>query len=261
MKTQIIKVHTSFVGKTGYNAHSRDFFTELSKIVKLKIRNFTVGNSWQGLTSHPHDGEEYMTTYQKKLIGEQTTIGNDNEYYDTEIYDGLSDIEDYDIDLVLNETNHHYFYDFSKFKGKFKIAYNVWESTKQPDIFFKQLLKFDQLWVPTEWQKKVSIEQGYPANKVFVVPESVDGSIFFPDNNILNEYKDNRFKFVIFGRWDSRKATKELIETFLKTFNKSDPVDLIISVDNSYSIDGLTTTEGRLKKYGKWTRFFVLFKR
>lgn len=247
-----IKVHTSFIGKTGYNAHSRDFFTELSKLVKLKIRNFTVGNSWKGLTDDPHAGEDYISEYQKRLIGEQTAINNKGEYFDTEIYDGLSDIENYDIDLVLNETNHRYFYDFSKFKGKFKIAYNVWESTRQPQNYFDKLLLFDQLWVPTEWQKKVSIEQGFPEDRVFVVPEAVDSSIFFPDDNktILNEYKDNRFKFLIFGRWDGRKSTKELIETFLRTFKKTEPVDLIISVENPYSVDGLKTTEERLKQNG-----------
>lgn len=246
-----VKVHTSFVGQTGYNAHAKDFFTELSKIVKLKIRNFTVGNSWKGLSADPHEGEKYLTDYQKSIIGEQTVIG-DKGFYDVEIYQGMRDIENYDIDLVLNETNHQYFYDMSKFKGKFKIAYNVWESTRQPQFFFEQLLKFDQLWVPSEWQRQVSIEQGFPADRVFVVPEAVDSKIFHPDtNNILpDEYKNNRFKFIIFGRWDYRKATKEIIDTFLRTFDKSEPVDLIISVDNPYSVDGMKTTEERLEHYG-----------
>jgi len=246
-----IKVHTSFVGTTGYNAHSRDFFTQLSKLVNLKIRNFTCGDSWQGLNEDPHSGEIYLTDYQKHLMGEQTVINNKGKFYDTEIYDGMSDFQDYDIDLVLNETNHHYFYDFNKFKGKFKIAYNVWESTRQPEDFFKYLLKFDQLWVPSEWQKQVSIEQGFPAEKVFVVPEAVESKIFFPDKNvkILPEYKDDRFKFLIFGRWDYRKSTKELIQTFLSTFNKNEPVDLIMSVDNPYSVDGMKTTQERLDKY------------
>ena len=243
-----IKIHTSFVGDTGYNAHSKAFFTKLSKLVKLKIRNFTVGGSWAGLSKDPH-GED-MTEYQKSLMGEQTVIG-DNGFYDAEIYDGMSDIEDYDIDLVLNETNHHYFYDDSKFKGKFKIAYNVWESTRQPEQFFEKLLEFDQLWVPSEWQKEVSIEQGFPAEKVFVVPEAVESKIFFPDKNkkILDEYKDNRFKFIVFGRWDYRKSTQELIETFLSTFDESEPVDLIMSIENPYSVDDMKTTDERLERY------------
>jgi autotransporter strand-loop-strand O-heptosyltransferase len=54
---------------------------------------------------------------------------------------------------------------------------------------------------------------------------------------------------MIFGRWDYRKSTKELIETFLNTFDKDDPVDLIISVDNPFSGDGLKDTEERLSYY------------
>jgi len=246
-----VKVHTSFIGKTGYNAHARDFFTQLSKLVNLKIRNFTCGASWKGLNDDPHAGETYLTDYQKHLIGEQTVINSEGKFYDTQIYDGMSDFEDYDIDLLLNETNHRYYYDLDKFKGKFKIAYNVWESTRQPEHFFEYLLKFDQLWVPSEWQKQVTIEQGYPAEKIFVVPEAVDSTIFFPDKNkrILPEYKDNRFKFIVFGRWDYRKSTKELIQTFLKTFDKDEPVDLIMSVDNPYSVDGMKSTQERLDKY------------
>jgi len=247
-----VKVHTSFIGKTGYNAHSRDFFTALSKIVKLKIRNFTVGDHWSGLCNDPHEGETNLTDYQKYLLGEQTVINSEGELYDVEIYDGMSDIENYDIDLVLNETNHYYYYDLSKFKGKFKIAYNVWESTKQPQEYFNAILGFDQFWVPSEWQKQVTIEQGYPADKIYVVPEAVDSKIYFPDKNHikLDEYNDNRFKFLVFGRWDHRKSTGELIRTFLETFDKSEPIDLIMSIDNPYSIDGMKSTQERLDKFG-----------
>lgn len=244
-----IKVHTSFIGSTGYNLHSRNFFTELSKLVKLKIRNFTVGDSWKGLTSDPHENEIYLSDYQKHLICEQT-VYDDGIYSDVEIYDGTSDIQDYDIDLVLNESIHYYFYDFSKFKGKFKIAYNVWESTKQPQDFFNILLKYDQVWVPTNWQKNCLIEQGYPEDKIFIVPEGVDSSIF--NSNKIDSYFDydnNRFKFIVIGKWDNRKSTREIIETFLKTFKKEEPVDLLISVDNNISVDGMHTTEERLRKF------------
>ena len=52
-----------------------------------------------------------------------------------------------------------------------------------------------------------------------MVPEGVDVDTFFPEEvDPLDEYKDGRFKFLLFGRWDYRKSTKEIIETFLKTF-------------------------------------------
>jgi len=267
MDNYFIKASTSFIGQTGYNAHARDFFTALSKKNNLKIRNFTVGKSWNGLGvklnngryGDPHKKEKYLTEYQRNLISEQTLYSDPNT---PGYYNGLCDFninteslveytQDKIIDIILSETNHQYFYNLEKYKG-FKIAYNVWESTKYDDDFFELLKQYDQFWCPSEWQKQCVINQGYPKDRVFVVPEAVDGNIFKPDffNSEIDMYKDNRFKFVMFGRWEYRKSTKEIIETFLKTFTKEDPVDLILAVDNSdYANDGMKTTENRLEFY------------
>jgi hypothetical protein len=40
------------------------------------------------------------------------------------------------------------------------IVYNVWESDQQPQWFIDKLKFFDQLWVPSEWQRAASIAQG-----------------------------------------------------------------------------------------------------
>jgi glycosyltransferase involved in cell wall biosynthesis len=269
MSKYFVRANTSFIGQTGYNAHAREFFTALSKKIDLKVRNFTVGKSWNGLGEKksngnyddPHKGESYMTDYQRKLISEQTLYSNPsvhghyNGLCDYEVNDGLEYKNKYNqeniIDIILSETNHQYYYCIDKYNG-FKIAYNVWESTLYENNFFELLKKYDQFWCPSEWQRQCIIKQGYPKEKVFVVPEAVDVEIFKPDffNYDLPMYKDNRFKFVVFGRWEYRKATTEIIETFLKTFKQTEPVDLILSVDNPYHSDGLNSTEDRLKHYG-----------
>jgi glycosyltransferase involved in cell wall biosynthesis/ubiquinone/menaquinone biosynthesis C-methylase UbiE len=271
MSDFFIKGHTSFIGQTGYNAHARDFFTALSYKTPLKLRNFTVGKTWKGLGpanpdgtfNDPHTNEAYMTDYQRGLICEQTLYCNEGSkgrygsgICDHEINGGgntyLKEYEEKDIfNIILSETGHHYFHCIDKYKG-FKIAYNVWESTRYSDNFFDLLKQYDQFWVPSEWQRQCAINQGYPSNKIFVVPEAVDGTIYSPQyfNYDLDLYKDNRFKFILVGRWEYRKATREIIETFLKTFKEDEPVDLILSVDNSdYSVDGMKTTEERLKHF------------
>ena len=40
-----IYAHGSYVGDTGYNQHTRDFFRHLDKHADIKVRNFTVGKS------------------------------------------------------------------------------------------------------------------------------------------------------------------------------------------------------------------------
>ena len=36
-----VRAHTCYLGRTGYNAHARGFFRELSKLVDLRVRNYT----------------------------------------------------------------------------------------------------------------------------------------------------------------------------------------------------------------------------
>ncbi len=126
----------------------------------------------------------------------------------------------------------------------------MWESTLQPQHFFDKLKEFDQLWVPSEWQKECSIQQGYDPDKIKVVPEGIDPDIFRPELVNCDLTSDGRFKFFLAGRWDYRKSTKEIIQTFLDTFSKDEPVDLIVSIDNPFSNDGFKTTEERLEHFG-----------
>lgn len=243
-----VRVATSLVGTTGYNNHAQSFFRALSKFVPLEIRNFTIGSSWNGYSDEPHNGEPYMDDQMKTLLTEQTLWNDKKMLVDYPIYTKYPNPGKPVINIVLNETNHHYFY--RDYFG-YNIAYNVWESTLQPDNFFKKLLEFDEMWVPSKWQKDCTVKQGYPEDKIFVIPEGVDVTTFFPEK-VYHALTANpkRFTFGIFGRWDYRKSTKEMIETFLKTFDKNEPVDLIVSIDNPFSSDGLNSTEERLAKYG-----------
>jgi glycosyltransferase involved in cell wall biosynthesis len=239
--------HGSYIGTTGYNQHTRDFFRHLSKHAHIKFRNFTVGSSWNGMSSEPHNNEPYFNEIDKSILYQQILWNTDKTRSDHKMYEDQSKEFSPDVNIVLCETNHHLFYD--KYYGP-KIAYNVWESTLQPENYFNKLKEFDELWVPSKWQKDCTIAQGYEPNKIKVVPEGVDVNTFFPEKTSHELTSDGRFKFFLAGRWDYRKSIKEIIETFLKTFNKNEPVDLIISVDNPFSNDGFSTTEERLKHYG-----------
>lgn len=243
-----VYAHAPYIGTTGYNNHTRNFFRKLKNHCDLKVRNFTVGNSWNGYSKTPHDNEPYIDYIDKEILYQQTLL-DENKRIDYPIYSHNGTPIKPDVNLVLCETNHHYFYD--NYVG-YKIAYNVWESTRQPKDFFKKLQEFDMLWVPSEWQKQCTIEQGYDPDRIAVVPEGVDTNIFFPEKvDVLDEYKDGRFKFLLFGRWDYRKSTKEIIQTFLKTFDPNEPVDLVVSIDNMWGeqMDGYKNTIERLKGY------------
>ena len=249
MKNIKVYSHGPYIGNTGYNNHTRDFFRHLSNYCKIKVRNFTVGKTWSTMSEEPHNLEPYLNDIDKNILHEQILWGPNGERNNFKMY-GKQGIDfNHDVNLVLCETNHHLFYD--EYNGP-KIAYNVWESTLQPEGFFEKLKEFDQLWVPSKWQKECTVNQGYDESKIRVVPEGVDVNTFNPNINksshpILSE---DRFTFFLAGRWDYRKSTKEIIESFINTFSKSEPVDLIVSVDNPFSNDNLNSTEERLEHYG-----------
>ena len=218
-KSVLLMGHASYIGHTGYNEHTRNFFRKLNNFYPVKVRNFAY-----------IPDQSYLDELDHKILMEQTWVeppykaGTPCKFDKEEV-----------IDIVLAETNHHFFY--GDYKDHRRIAYNAWESTLYPDEFFKKLLEYDQLWVPSTWARDCAIKQGFPEDRVKVVPEGVDGTIFHPATEVTklpSEYDDGRFKFLLFGRWDSRKSITEIIQTFLKTFDKSEPVDLVVSIDNPF---------------------------
>jgi FkbM family methyltransferase len=163
------------------------------------------------------------------------------------LYQNYSNTSNPDLHIVLNDVNHGY---FNETYSGLKIAYNVWETTKYPDHFFNNLKKFDQVWVPSEWQKACTISQGIPSHKVKVVPEGVDTTMFKPLSQDTNFPEGRPFRFVVVGRWEYRKSTKEIIKAFIDTFSEDENVELILNVENPYSTDNCLDTQERLDKFG-----------
>jgi glycosyltransferase involved in cell wall biosynthesis len=239
-----ILAHAPYVGTTGYNSHCQNFFRALSRHHDLKIRNFTIGKGWRGwenISDNPHGDD--VDELDKSILGLQTLYNSSGGYDDWSIYGFDRESFKHDINIVLSEVDHCYFYD--SYVGP-KIAYTVWENTLYPENFFNKLKEYDQVWVPTKWQADITVNQGISPDKVKIVREGVDGSVFYPENV---SYDDNKFRFLIFGRWDARKSTLEMIKCFKELFGNNENFELIISVDNPYSVDGLSSTEERLKKY------------
>lgn len=238
-----ILAHAPFIGATGYANHSRSFFCALNKYHTVKVRNFTIGNSWDGMSNKPHDNEPYITDEMKDMLILQT-VNTPEGRKDFPIYDYDGNFKP-DINIILQETDHFYFWEEY---DEYTIAFNVWESTRYPDVFFKRLIQFDEIWVPTQWQHDSVIEQGADAAKVKIVPEGVDIETFFPIKTPPKKKKD-KFKFLLFGRWDYRKSTTEIIRAFGETFKDNPDVELIASVENPYPYDETRSTKDRIKKY------------
>jgi FkbM family methyltransferase len=238
-----ILAHTSFIGTTGYANHARSFFCGLNKHHKVRVRNLTIGNGWEGFNERPHEKEPYITDEMKEMLYQQTLYNQDGSRTDFPIYNYNKNFKA-DVHIVLVETNNVYFYD--DYEG-YKIAFNVWESTLYPDDFFQRLFYFDEVWVPTHWQYDCLVAQGYPKERISIVPEGVNVEVFKPADKFE---KREKTRFLYFGRWDYRKGTSEVLKAFGEEFNGVDDVELIASVENPYPYDGLNSTEERVEKHG-----------
>lgn len=211
----------SFLGTSGYNYHARGFFTALNKMMPVGIRNWSYD-----------DNPYYLTNEQKAMMaassGDSFSFGNC-------------------ITVCLHETNHE---DWFKHAYKSpKIAFNVWESTRQPEQFFRKMLEFDQIWVPSKWQKKYTVEQGAPEDRVFVIPEGIDVNRFklSPPTTTNKFSSKDKFTFTIVGRWEYRKATTEMIKAFIDTFRSVEDVELLLLVDNPFDKQKMTTEDKMIK--------------
>lgn len=213
----------SFLGTAGYNYHARGFFTALNKYLPVAIKNWS------------HDPNPYYLTNEQKAMMASVS--------------GSSYTPGSCITICLHETNHEDWYK-NTFRSP-KIAFNVWESTKQPQQFFDKLLEFDQIWVPSEWQKECTIEQGAPAEKIFVIPEGFDTERFKVRNcDVIAKFSSPyKYTFLLAGRWEYRKATTEIIRTFIDAFKGQDDVELLLLVDNPFDRQKLSTEE-KMTKYG-----------
>jgi autotransporter strand-loop-strand O-heptosyltransferase len=229
--------HCAYIGNTGYAVHSKNFFRALSKEAEVKIRNFSIDSNWQGINSKEVHGDS-VDELDKKILALQT-CGSEQGDIDVPIYNGISNFN-HQYDIVLIDCHHRY-YD-NRYLGK-KIFYNVWEKTTYSEEFFNKLKCADQVWVPTDWQKICLIKQGIQKEKVKIVPEGIDPEILFPDKTNVFD----KFTFLILGKWETRKSTKELIKAYVELFGNNDNTQLLLSCSNNFPDDDFKSTSERLK--------------
>ena len=111
------------------------------------------------------------------------------------------------------------------FRGN-NINWCVFESTRIPDKLFTTMNKHN-IWLPSKWARKIAIEQGIDPLQIDVVPEGVDSNLFHPYLVPPN----NKFRFLIIGKYEQRKSIDESIEAFTIAYGNDPDVELVIKSD------------------------------
>jgi len=119
-----------------------------------------------------------------------------------------------------------------------RILYTMMETscTLHPDYVGKLNL-FDEIWVPTEFAKKMFKQNGVYPN-IHVMPLGVDVKRYTPERKEFNFNQDmNEFVFLSVFKWGYRKGYDILLKAFLEEFSAKDNVTLLMVSRAEFSND------------------------
>jgi glycosyltransferase involved in cell wall biosynthesis len=118
-------------------------------------------------------------------------------------------------------------------QGK-KILFTMMETscTLHPDYVGKLNL-FDEIWVPTEFAKKMFKQNGVHPS-IHVMPLGVDVKRYNPDRKVFNFQREDEeeaqedFVFLSVFKWGYRKGYDVLLKAFMEEFSWDDRVRLLL---------------------------------
>jgi len=146
------------------------------------------------------------------------------------------------LDLTIR---HHWPPDFRRPTGG-KLAVIVpWEFGAVPRVWVRNIERnVDELWVPSDFVRRVFVRAGVDENRVHVIPNGFDAKIFMPDGPPARPTGCRRFVFLFVGGTIGRKGIDLLLQAYAQAFEAGDDVTLAISTgaNPAYahnSLDGL----------------------
>uniref|UniRef100_A0A7C3WWW0 Glycosyltransferase n=1 Tax=Dictyoglomus turgidum TaxID=513050 RepID=A0A7C3WWW0_9BACT len=111
--------------------------------------------------------------------------------------------------------------------GKQRIAHTTGESTRVPKQWVEQLNNVDKVFTTSTFFRNVLLECGVKT-PIFVLPNSVDTSLFKKEGSRLNIDGLKGLNFVSVFHFGERKAPEILVKAFCNAFTKNDDVTLTI---------------------------------
>lgn len=102
-----------------------------------------------------------------------------------------------------------------------KVLYTMFESTKVPEVWHKDLRKADHILVPSKYVQKTLAQYGYDAT---VVPLAYNQDIF----TYKPKKKHDKYTILHYDAFNLRKGFDILFKAFTEEFTKDEPVELIL---------------------------------
>jgi glycosyltransferase involved in cell wall biosynthesis/Tfp pilus assembly protein PilF len=137
--------------------------------------------------------------------------------------------------------------DWSRPKSGKLVVVQPWEFGALPEQWVRDLGAVDEAWVPSEYVRRVYLDSGVPASKVFVVPNGVDPEKFNPQATRMPLATAKKFKFLFVGGTIFRKGPDVLLKAYLENFTAADDVCLVIKDFGGQSVYAGQTFEARIR--------------
>lgn len=113
-------------------------------------------------------------------------------------------------------------------RGAKWIINQPWEFSQLRKDFVDLFNQADEVWTPSNFTKQAMLDSGVAFDKVHVIPNGIDPSLFTPNGKKLNIPTTKRFKFLYIGGTIYRKGIDILLTAYAKMFTRKDDVCLVI---------------------------------
>ena len=108
------------------------------------------------------------------------------------------------------------------------VLIQPWEFGVLPSEWVQKLKQVTEVWVPSDYVRRVYVDSGVDEAKVKVVPNGIDPERFHPAAPPMALPTQKKFKFLFVGGTIHRKGPDLLLNAYLENFTAADDVCLVI---------------------------------
>ncbi|MBL8093003.1 MAG: glycosyltransferase [Anaerolineales bacterium] len=109
------------------------------------------------------------------------------------------------------------------------VGFTMFETDRIPESWVQPLNDMDEVWVPSEFNKRTFTGSGVAADRIFVTPSGLDPEFYKPGLQAPWAIPGKRgFAFLSVFDWTYRKGWDILLNAYLRAFKPGDDVSLVI---------------------------------
>lgn len=134
------------------------------------------------------------------------------------------------------------------FRGE-KISYTMYEANVLPSGWRNGLNAADRVFTPSEWGRDVMVANGVDVSKIQVVAGGVDAEAFNFWGPKL-DFAPEPFKFLMVGKYETRKGYDEALRAFKDVFGNDPNVMLLIKATSFVDNDAVENVRKKIDEIG-----------